>query len=143
MLITLSVSFVCACGGSRPAAQPPPPPDKTGGTSPADEGAMGGENIDRLCTWYVDSKQEGEWDGEGEKPAADPAEVAACKEMMGKRSPLERQHIAECANSCGAADGVVSCFDDYGTPAFDISCGNDAGGDDDDGDDGDGDDGEP
>ncbi len=131
LLATLSVLLLCACGGSRPAAQPPPP-DKTEGTSPADEAAMGGENVDRLCNWYVDSKHEGEWDGEGEKPAPDPTEVAACKDMMNKRSPLERQHIAECANSCGAADGVVSCFDDYGTPAFDINCGNAAAADDDD-----------
>src|SRR5688572_13065616 len=132
LLATFALFTLIACGGSKPAAQEPP--DKTGDTTePADENAMGGENVDRLCTMYVDGKHEGEWDGEGEKPAPDAAEVAACKESLGKRSAAEREQISTCVNSCGAADGVVTCIDDFGTPEFDITCGNDAGGDDDDG----------
>jgi hypothetical protein len=127
--------LLSACGGgAKPPTQSPKPaaPSQPAGEQPTDSLAPKGEDVDRLCTTYVESKHDGEWDGEGEKPKLDPGEVAACKQMMDKHTAAERQQIADCANSCGAADGVVDCFDSFGTARFQPNCGNDA---DDDGDD--------
>ncbi|HTM22251.1 MAG TPA: hypothetical protein VL172_17145 [Kofleriaceae bacterium] len=136
----LALFLAAAACGPKPAAKAPPPADKT---EPADTNAMGGDNVDRLCSMYADAKAEEEGGGEDGPPKADPEVLSECKDSLGKRTALERQQIAECVNSCGASDGVISCLDDFGTPKFDAACGNDSAGDDDGDDSGDdsGDDG--
>jgi hypothetical protein len=121
-LLYLLPLLLCACGGNAPQPKTPSDtPDKTDSTAGGHESlAPDGEDVDRLCNWYSDSLRD-----QGDEVTETPAEtVARCKTSMQQRTPAERTSIADCFNSCGASDGIVRCFEDFGTPSF-PACGPD------------------
>jgi hypothetical protein len=112
--VGLLVLLASACGGHAPAPQAPTKAPES--APPAAHESLGpsGEDIDRLCKWYDDSLRD-----QGDEVAETTEQVMArCQAAMKKRTPAERSSIADCFNSCGASDGIVRCFEDFGTPSF-------------------------
>jgi hypothetical protein len=101
------------------AAAPEPTPEPTPEPDPAALGGAGlaptGKDLDRLCGFYASAKKDVAAMLD-EKLDSDP--VADCKEAMEPRAENDRQAIADCANVCGDTDGVVDCFEKFGTDEF-------------------------
>jgi hypothetical protein len=103
---------------AAPAA-PEPTPEPTPAPDPAALGGAGlaptGKDLDRLCGFYASAKKDVA-EMLDEKLGSDP--VADCKNAMEPRAEKDRQAIADCANVCGDTDGVVDCFEKFGTDEF-------------------------
>ncbi len=97
----------------EPAQQTEPEPTRNAAPGPSD--TADAEKIREMCEWYASSKVD---DGLPDESHDEGQLTRECMKDLAEYSAADRALIEQCAGACGASEGIVDCFEQFGSPMF-------------------------